>query len=298
MEKAGPITMHLHFKVLAILLISVAAVLMVGGCTTVPAGHVGIVVNNMGKERGVQSYTAKTGFFLYNPISTQVFVYPTSVQTVVWTRDTNEGKPIDESITFGTIEQIRVSADVSLSFQLFQDKVPNFYVQFRNDDISGFIHGYLHNVARNAMTNTAATMTLEELNGAKKSEFMTKVDSVINYTVQDYGVVTQIGFTGALRMDTSIIAAINRKQQAKQDAETAVNLLAKTTADANRLIAQKEGEAIANNKVSASITPTLIEWKRLEIADKLAERWDGKQPEYLSTAAGGSNLLMQLPIPR
>ena len=114
MEKAGPITMHLHFKVLAILLISVAAVLMVGGCTTVPAGHVGIVVNNMGKERGVQSYTAKTGFFLYNPISTQVFVYPTSVQTVVWTRDTNEGKPIDESITFGTIEQIRqISAGIA-----------------------------------------------------------------------------------------------------------------------------------------------------------------------------------------
>jgi hypothetical protein len=38
---------------------------MFGGCTTVPAGHVGIVVNNMGKDKGVQSYTAKTGFFFY-----------------------------------------------------------------------------------------------------------------------------------------------------------------------------------------------------------------------------------------
>jgi regulator of protease activity HflC (stomatin/prohibitin superfamily) len=270
---------------------------MFGGCTTVPAGHVGIVVNNMGKDKGVQSYTAKTGFFFYNPISTQVFTYPTCVQTTIWTKDTMEGKPQDESITFGTVEQIRVSADVSLSFQLYQDKVPNFYIKFRSDDIQGFIHGYLHNVARNAMTNTAATMTLEDLNGAKKAWFMAQVDSVINFDVKDYGSVTQIGFTGALRMDPSIVEAINRKQQAKQDAETAVNLLAKTTADANRLIAQKEGEARANNSVSLSITPALVQWKQLEIAQTLAEKWNGQEPQYLSSN-GGSSLLMQLPAPR
>jgi regulator of protease activity HflC (stomatin/prohibitin superfamily) len=98
-------------------------------------------------------------------------------------------------------------------------------------------------------------------------------------------------------MDPSIVEAINRKQQAKQDAETAVNLLAKTTADANRLIAQKEGEARANNSVSLSITPALVQWKQLEIAQTLAEKWNGQEPQYLSSN-GGSSLLMQLPAPR
>jgi len=96
-------------------------------------------------------------------------------------------------------------------------------------------------------------------------------------------------------MDPAIMASINRKLQAKQDAETAVNLLQKTQADANRLIAQKEGEAVANSKVSSSITPTLIEWKKLEILDKMADKWNGQQPEYLATGGNGNNLLMQLP---
>jgi regulator of protease activity HflC (stomatin/prohibitin superfamily) len=276
-----------------------SAVVMAGilfsGCTTIPAGRVGIVVNNMGRDRGVQSYPVKTGFFFYNPISTNVFVYPTSVQTAIWTKDTNEGRPIDESINFGSIEQTQINGDISLSFQLFQDSVPNFYVKFRNDDINAFLHGYLHNVARNALQQIASKYTLEDLNGAKKQEFIYKVDSFINYEIRNYGTVTQFGFTGSLRMDPAIMASINRKLQAKQDAETAVNLLQKTQADANRLIAQKEGEAVANSKVSSSITPTLIEWKKLEILDKMADKWNGQQPEYLATGGNGNNLLMQLP---
>ncbi len=46
------------------LLILVAALV---GCTRVPPGHVGIKVNNLGSDRGVQSYTIKTGIVFYIP---------------------------------------------------------------------------------------------------------------------------------------------------------------------------------------------------------------------------------------
>jgi len=48
--------------------------------------------------------------------------------------------------------------------------------------------------------------------------------------------------------------------------------------------------------LAQSISPNLLEWKRLEISEICAQKWDGKQPEFLSGA--GNNLLMQLPAPK
>ena|ERR1700687_5466549 len=69
----------------------VASALFIGGCTTIRPGHVGIVVNNLGANRGVQDYTPTTGFVTYNPATTSVVEYPTYVQTIKWTKNPHEG---------------------------------------------------------------------------------------------------------------------------------------------------------------------------------------------------------------
>jgi len=275
---------------------SVIFVMAGGCCEVVPPGHVGIKVNNYGNNRGVESYPIQTGAVWYNPITTRVFSYPTSIITAIWTKDTTEGKPVDESITFNTSEGTSISGDVSLSFSLNPDSVPNFYVKFRNDDVQQFLHGYLHNVARDALNEIASKYALEDLYGSKKEEFLNHVKARINNDIGRYGSISQFGFTGALRMDPRIVDALNNKLKAVQDAITAENQLRQTEADARKLVAQKAGEAEANNKLAQSISPNLLEWKRLEISEICAQKWDGKQPEFLSGA--GNNLLMQLPAPK
>ncbi len=272
-------------------------VAMAGGCCeVVPPGHVGIKVNNYGNNRGVESYPIQTGAVWYNPVTTRVFSYPTSIITAIWSKDTAEGRPIDESITFNTSEGTSISGDVSLSFSLNQDSVPNFYVKFRNDNIQEFLHGYLHNVARDALNEIASKYALEDLYGAKKEEFLNLVKARINNDIGRYGSISQFGFTGALRMDPRIVDALNNKLKAVQDAITAENQLRQTEADARKLVAQKEGEGKANDALAKSISPALLEWKRLEIAEICAQKWDGRQPEYLSGT--GNNLMMQLPAPK
>lgn len=54
------------------------------GCTYVPPGHAGIVVNSYGSERGVSDYPIKTGRVNYNPWSEDVLIYPTFMQTGEW----------------------------------------------------------------------------------------------------------------------------------------------------------------------------------------------------------------------
>jgi len=69
------------------------------GDSTWPRGN---RVNNYGSEKGVCKLYGSTGVVWFNPLSTHIFNYPTFVQTAIWTASLQEGKPINEEITFNT----------------------------------------------------------------------------------------------------------------------------------------------------------------------------------------------------
>jgi len=99
------------FSMLALLL----AISTLTGCTRIGPGHVGIKVSMAGTDRGVLNTPVSTGWVFYNPLSSSVIEYPTAMQTVHWTKDVNEGRPIDESVTFTNKDSMAINADVNLS---------------------------------------------------------------------------------------------------------------------------------------------------------------------------------------
>lgn len=110
-------------KMLGLAVGSVLALSLIGcGCQRIEPGRVGVKVNNLGSDRGVQSYTMKTGLVFYTPYVTSIFEYPTSIQTAVWTKEAIDGDTTNEEITFNTKEGLVVSGDVSLSYQLKAEK--------------------------------------------------------------------------------------------------------------------------------------------------------------------------------
>src|SRR6202023_1111391 len=100
----------------AVIALVAVAVLYLGCSTTtrVDAGHVGIRVKLAGSDRGVQDMPVVTGWIVYNPLTEQIVLFPTSVQNVVWTPSAHEGQPFDESITFSSSEGVNVNADIGL----------------------------------------------------------------------------------------------------------------------------------------------------------------------------------------
>src|SRR4051812_24394186 len=123
-------------------LLPVLLLLSLAACTRIDPGHVGIVVNMAGSQRGVADFTPTTGWVYYVPGKTQIFEYPTFVQSYAWTRDEKEGTAANEEITFTTRDALLVSLDVNISYSLDPAKVPAFYVKFRSDDIKQFTHGF------------------------------------------------------------------------------------------------------------------------------------------------------------
>ncbi len=229
----------------------------------------------------------------YNPMTTSVFQYPTFVQTAVWTKDANEGSPNNEEISFNSKEGMVITGDMSLSYQLEAKQVPAFYVKFRSDDLTGFTHGFLRNVARDAFNEIGPTYPLEQIYGEKKEEFLTKVRERVNNQVGTFGVhLEQFGFIGAPRLPGPVVDALNAKITATQKAIQIENEVRQAEAEAKKAVAKAEGEAKANQVLTASITPALLEWRRLQISQNAIEHWNGVLPQY---NGGGTIPFVQLP---
>lgn len=274
-------------------------------CTMIEPGYVGIQVNRYGTNKGVDSTALVSGVVWYNIFNKFVVQYPTFVQTAVWTASKDEGSPANEELTFNSMEGMTITADVSLSYSIEPNRAPAFYNKFRNDDLHLFTHGFMRNVARDAFNEIATRYPVESIYGVKKEEFLSVVRSQINFKLDSVGVhLDQLGFVGAMRLPPNVVAAINSKIQATQTALQVENELrtaqaqaqkdvARATGEANSRIARARGEAESNEILVRSLTPQLLEWKRLELQMSQIQRWNGQYPQVVA----GQNfpLLMNLP---
>ncbi len=307
MRRDGPLLKFAGIGVGVVLVLLLLGVFLLR-VTRIEAGHVGVEINLAGKQRGASEIPVRTGWVVYSPLSTQIIEFPTFVQTVKWTKDTNEGHPVNEEMGFNSKEGMEIFVDVSLSYAIEAAKAPDFYVKYRLADMESFTHGILRDVVRNSLNEVASTYVVEDIYGEKKAEFLSKVRAKIEQKMSPVGVsVQQFGFIGAPRVPTVIATAITAKAPAIQQAERARNELATTQAEAAKKIAEAEGdakslvtraqgEADANRIRQNSLTPQLLELRRIENNRALIDKWNGQLPTVQTGQGGG--MILQLPKPQ
>jgi regulator of protease activity HflC (stomatin/prohibitin superfamily) len=280
--------------------------LVMQACTTIPAGYVGIKVNNMGANRGVDELPAVTGFQTFLPMTTSIFTYPTFNQQVKYTLAEDDDYA-NEEVTFTTKDKMKVGVDVALSYFIQANEVPHFYVKFRNDDIEGFSHGFLKNTVRDAFVQNAGHYTIDDVMG-DNSIFIAEVRKDVEQAVLPLGVkIDQFGIIGAPRPPASVLDAIDATQRAKQIALTVEAELKQAEAEAKKQVAAAEGHAQSqiadargvaesNRLKLSSINDTLLEWERLQAQKMSVQKWNGQLP---STVMGGNvPLMLQIPSNR
>ena len=256
--------------------------------------HVGIRVKLAGSNRGVQDMPVVTGWVFYNPLTEQIIEFPTSIQNVVWAQSIHEGSPHDESITFSSSEGVNVNADIGLSFSIEPSRVPHLYLRFRKTDLMELANGYVRNSLREAFSDVASRMPVQEIYGAGKHKLVVDVTHNLNERLGPDGfVIAQLTINGALRLPDNVAQAINLAMEATQNSIQAENRVRQVRAEAEQNIAQSHGQAeaarqraqgeadavlirahadaTANEIIRLSATGTVLQWRALE-------RWDGKLP--------------------
>jgi regulator of protease activity HflC (stomatin/prohibitin superfamily) len=262
--------------------------------TKVTPGYVGIKVSTTGSQKDARDYPIRRGRVWYNPLTTDVYKFPTFTQNRTWTKSPHEGKAVDESITFNSIEGAPLNVDIALAYNFQAEKVPLIFVEFRQD-AEAITEGYMRNKVRAAFGAIGSTEKISDIYGAGKQAFLAKVKERLNADLGPKGFqFDMVDFIGQPRLPPNVLEAINNSLEATQNAQTAENQLRITQAEAAKAVAKADGEARAqviaaegdakaNAVRQASLSAGIL---RSQAIDK----WDGKFPQVM----GQSNSMLQL----
>ncbi|AHG87648.1 band 7 protein [Gemmatirosa kalamazoonensis] len=260
--------------------------------TYINPGHVGIVIHRAGG--GVDRTPLGPGIHMRNPLFTQIEEYPTYMQTLVLTKSTGEGSTNNDEINVNSVEGQPLSLDVSMSFELDPSKVPQLYQTFRTD-IAAIQHNYVKQSIRQSLQEVVGQEPIADVIGPKKAEVVNRTQQGIAKRLEPYGIQVKQFTINELRAPPAVIEAINTKNVMQQQALTAQNELQKNTFQAQgdsikaagrakAITAEAEAQAKANQLLSASITPTLVQYEMMK-------KWNGQLPQV----SGGGIPMIQLP---
>lgn len=275
-----------------VIILGVIAMLMLSSCSKVPAGNVGIKFYLLGGSKGVD-YEVLTPGRYHMGFNEQLFLFPTFNQSKAWTADEREDSEDDDSFKFQSKKGLKLSASISLEYHIDNENVPFVFEKYKKglDEVTNKV---LRNALRNAFNVASSTKMAEQIYGEGKVAFMEEVDSLAKIEAIERGItIDDIFLIGNIVVPKSITNALNAKIQATQLAQQKENELRQTKADAEKTIVQAEGtaqailktaqaQATANRLLNASLTQTLVEYKKIE-------KWNGQLPQVT-----GSNALIKL----
>ena len=251
------------------------------GCTRVDPGNIGIKVNLYGSNKGVDNVTLSTGRVWYNPITEDIYTFPTYMQNAVWTKDRIEESPEDESITFNSIEGAVINADIAVSYQIIAENVPDIFVELRQD--SDYIKNtYIRSKTRDAFSRHSSKMKVVDIFGSKKEELLNVVKQDLQENLHGFK-FDMVTFIGGLRVDPLVEQSISATIQATQKAIEAENKVKQSSAEAQQKVEEAKGlaesillearaRAEANETLTKSLSPQLLQYEALQ-------KWDGILPK-------------------
>jgi regulator of protease activity HflC (stomatin/prohibitin superfamily) len=263
-------------------------------CTRIDAGHVGLVVKLYGSEKGVQDITEVTGMVWYNPLTTQVYEFPTFVQNAVFTRDVTEGSPTNEEFRVTMKDGLVVTFDVSMNYRVNPDKVTMIFQKYRKP-LGELSHTTIRNYMRDAYNRISGKYTAEQLYENKMQFQVESEDHIRKHLAVEGFIVEQVVMLNELRLPQAVVDNINAKINARQIALKKEQEVAQERAEAQKEIEKAKGyaesvriraeaEAEANRIVAKALSPNLIEYEKVK-------KWNGANPEYVGSPGSAAVML-------
>ncbi len=255
-----------------------ALVASLAGCSKVPAGYQGVVVDLYGSSKGVSEQSLGVGRY-YLGWNKELYTFPTFLQNYTWIK--SDGN--DESITMQTSEGLSINTDAGITYQIKPENVVKVFQKYRQgvDEITNI---YLRNMVRDSMNQIASTMSIENLYGNKKEEFIQKVNDIVKAQAIEAGInVDKVYLVGTFRLPETVINSINSKIQATQNAMKVENEVATAKAEAQKTIINAQAQSQANEMISKSITPEYLQYIAMQ-------KWNGILPQV----TGGSIPMVQI----
>ena len=277
----------------ALFLCLFACALFLNGCacSTVEQGYRGAKINLYGSEKGAIEEKGP-GRYWYVPFGVQFVELPVHVQRYALVSSRTEESPVDES--FEAVSADNLAFRVGMSLQYYVNPKPGcvteFYRKYKTGDFRRFSRRQARDIirenARDVFGNFEASYIYGEGQSEVNDEITTKVKTDFKTKVSLDGesciVVDNLGFA-ELVPPQSVKTAVEKKMKAAQRAQEEKSKLQQQIY-ASRKDSVKAAQDAENNRIiTQSLSPELLEYKRLELMEK---KWDGQLPRVMTGESG------------
>jgi len=257
-------------------------VLLASMAVIIPPGQAGVVV----LFGTVRAQVLPAGLHFINPFS-QVVEMEVRTRNYTMSGIADEGqKKGDDSIPVITSDGLTVKLDATVFYHLDQERCPKIYEKI-GTDVEGQI---LRSQSRTSLRDAAAGLSATELYTTRRMGFVENVTKTLTTAFKERGIVMEQVLLRNVLLPDQITKAINDKIAADQDAQKMAFVLQKEKQEAERKRIEAEGQAKAQQIVSQSLTPQIIEYQRIQ-----ALRDIGAKGNLIITPMGGATPMIQVP---
>ncbi|HEY8120930.1 MAG TPA: SPFH domain-containing protein [Myxococcota bacterium] len=253
--------------------------------TIVQPGNVGVVFNQMtGSLR-----TTGQGLVWRIPAITKVQSYPVALRTYTMVARSGEGSSGgDDAIDLPTKEGQHIRQDISVTFNTSQDRAADVFRAFRGADIEDIEATFIRRTIITVAQNAAGQMSLTGIISEDRGLLQTRIEKGLHDEMSKMGFIVDKVNLGASHLPQTIEQQLQQKMGAQQQAQQAEYELQRQVTLAKARVAEAQGEADstlvkakaqaeANRLLQESLTPLLVETKKIE-------KWNGQLPSVTGGA--------------
>jgi regulator of protease activity HflC (stomatin/prohibitin superfamily) len=282
------------------MLVSVGMMFIMSGCymTTVDSGEGGVEVIAGKVTQGV----IEPGFaFSLNPLA-ELDLYNTKAKMIDMNRvnqnkeDTTEVM-YESPVTILTSENLTVPIDISILYRVQKPQLVDIRTNYGIDTI--WEPKIIVKKARAVSREAIGKASVYDLN-KNRSEYEKTIIAQLGDKLGKYVTVEQVNINN-IPLPEKIREAVEAKMVESENAKKAEYKLATIKMEAQQEVEKKKGIAEAQKILTKSITPSLIKWKELEIADKIADaklieskKWDGVRAKTEVRGVDSAQMLLGL----
>lgn len=264
---------------------------VIGGAYTVKSttrvgqGEVGVVYT---AKDGVQEKTLSPGWHFVGPLA-KVKDYPVSQQQLVLSNnpeDYNDKKHADWHVD-APADGGMVAMNLTVNYNFLPERVTGLYTKFNGMDGEDIVENMVQNSIIAYIKEVTPKFSVMDIYSTKRSEVGKEITAYLNEKLEsEYGIHVSNALIIDVQLDKTLKKKVQAKEQAKQDAEKAEldkktaaaqaeveKVTAQTEAEVQKIKAEAAAEktkieaaaeAEANEMLSRSITPELIQMKEAE----------------------------------
>lgn len=262
-------------------ILAVVTMTSLTGCyERVEPGNVGIIVNRLGDEKGVEQQVKGVGRYWIG-WNEDLYTFPTFKQM----------KTYDGIFTFQMSDGTTIGYHIGVAYKVNPTKVATVFQTYRKG-VDEITDSDLQQKIADSLNRLASRMTTDKFIDGGKSDLLTQALSMIQAEMTPVGIeVISLSYVGKPEYPPTVIASINakvtanqvtlqREQEIKQSEAEAEKERAKARgeSDSARIRAQGEADAIKLRGEALAANPNVIQ------LDAIA-KWNGVMPTTMVPGA-------------